>query len=293
MSKKLQDALVAIRRTPYQSMVAILMITVTFFVGYIFSLFVLGTNTILNFFETRPQVIAFFEIEADPAQVETLANTMRDKPYVENVNVVTKDQALELYRQDHREDPLLLELVTADILPASVEVSGNNVDSLANIQSDLDGAPGVEDVVYQEDIVANIKQWTNAVRAIGLVAISVLGVVSFLTIVTIMGMKISARRHAISVMNVIGATRWYISGSFIIEGVLYGLVGSLLAWGLMYALLVYATPWLRNFMGSIIALPLPWQVLAWQLGGGTLVALFLGASASMFATGRMMHRSNQ
>ena len=57
--KKIQDALVAIRRSPYQSVMALLVITVTFFVGYIFSLFVLGTDTILNFFETRPQVIAF------------------------------------------------------------------------------------------------------------------------------------------------------------------------------------------------------------------------------------------
>ena len=63
--KKLLDALVAIRRTPYQSLVAILMVTVTFFVGYIFSLFVVGTDTILKFFETRPQGIAFFYIYSE------------------------------------------------------------------------------------------------------------------------------------------------------------------------------------------------------------------------------------
>ncbi|KKU84176.1 MAG: Cell division protein FtsX [Candidatus Pacebacteria bacterium GW2011_GWB1_47_8] len=288
--KKLLDALVAIRRTPYQSLVAILMVTVTFFVGYIFSLFVLGTNTILKFFETRPQVIAFFEIDTETQEVEALASAMREKSYVESVNVVTKEQALELYRQDHREDPLLLELVTADILPASVEVSGDTVDSLERIQTDLEGVQGVEDVVYQEDIVANIKQWTNAVRGIGAVAITILGLVSFLTIVTIMGMKISSRRHAISVMNVIGATRWYISGAFIIEGILYGLVGSLLGWSIMYALFLYATPWLENFMGSIIAFPLAWQVLLWQIGLGTLVAVLLGAGASLVATQRMMRK---
>ena len=288
--KKLLDALVAIRRTPYQSLVAILMVTVTFFVGYIFSLFVVGTDTILKFFETRPQVIAFFDIDAETREVEALANTMKERDYVESVNVVTKEQALELYRQDHREDPLLLELVTADILPASVEVSGNTVDSLVRIQTDLEGAPGVEDVVYQEDIVANIKQWTNAVRGIGAVAMAILGLVSFLTIVTIMGMKISSRRHAISVMNVIGATHWYISGAFLIEGILYGLCGSFLGWSITYALLLYATPWLEDFMGSIITFPLPWQVLAWQFGIGTLVAILLGAGASLVATQRMMRK---
>lgn len=287
---KFQDALVAIRRTPYQSLVAMLMLTVTFFVGYVFSLFVLGTDTILRFFETRPQVIAFFEVNANPSQVESLAETMRQKSYVESVNVVSKEQALEIYRQDHREDPLLLELVTAEILPASVEVSGNTVDSLESIQNDLEGAPGVEDVVYQEDIVANIKQWTTAVRVAGIVATVVLGLVSFLTIMSLIGMKVAARRHAISIMNVIGATRWYVSGPFVLEGVVYGVVGSLIGWGAMYVLLLYATPGLQSFLGNIVTLPLPWEVLAVQGGVGTLAALLLGVSASMFATSRMLRK---
>jgi cell division transport system permease protein len=289
--KKIQDALVAIRRTPYQSLVAVTMVTVTFFVGYIFSLFAIGTNQILEFFETRPQVIAFFEIKAETSQVESLASSMQSKSYVESVNIVSKQEALELYRQDHREDPLLLELVTAEILPASVEVSGNNVDSLDQIRSDLEAASGVEDVVYQEDIVANIRQWTNVIRTTGLIATSILGVVSFLAIVTLIGMKISSRRHAIRVMNIIGATHWYVSGPFVIEGMLYGLVGSILGWSLMYALLLYATPGLQEFMGQIIQLPLDWQLLAWQFGLGTLVAITLGIGASMMAAGRMMKRT--
>jgi cell division transport system permease protein len=288
---KLQDALVAIRRSPYQSTVAVLMVTVTFFVAYMFSLFALGTNAVLQFFETRPQVIAFFDIDAQPSQVETLANTMSQRPYVESVNIISKEEALEIYRRDHQEDPLLLELVTADILPASVEVSGRTADSLTQIQADLDGATGVEDVVYQEDIVKNIRQWTNAVRAVGLTATSILGLVSFLAIVTLVGMKISARRMAIGVMSSIGATNWYISGPFVLEGIIYGLVGSLVGWMAMYALLLYATPWLQDFMSGVMTLPLPWYIFVWQLSLGTVAAVILGAGASLFAARRMLKRS--
>lgn len=289
--KKLQDALVAIRRTPYQSAVAILMVTITFFVGYVFSLFALGTSAVLQFFETRPQVIAFFEIDAETEQVESLAETMRQRPYVQDVNVVSKEEALELYRRDHSEDPLLLELVTADILPASVEVSGDTVDSLGQIRTDLEAAPGVEDVVYQEDIVTNIRQWTNAVRVIGLVAIAVLGTISFLAIVTLIGMKIAARRHAITVMTSIGATSWYVVGPFVMEGVLYGLAGSIIGWSVMYGLLLYTTPWLQQFMGQIVSLPLPWTLLAWQFLIGTILAIVLGVSATFMAARRMLGRS--
>ncbi|OGJ39055.1 MAG: hypothetical protein A2182_01865 [Candidatus Pacebacteria bacterium RIFOXYA1_FULL_38_18] len=287
----MQDALVAIRRTPYQSTIAILMVTITFFVAYIFSLFAAGTNAILQFFETRPQVIAFFNIDAESAQIETLANTMRERPYVEKVNVISKQQALEIYQRDHQEDPLLLELVTADILPASVEVSGRTADSLAQIQTDLSGASGVEDVVYQEDIVQNIRQWTNVVRISGFVATGTLGVVSFLSIVTLVGMKVSAKRQTISVMNTIGATNWYISSPFVLEGMLYGLVGSLVGWIAMYVLLLYTTPWIQEFMGEVLTMPLPWQIFVWQLGIGILAAVILGAGASLLAARRMLKRT--
>lgn len=288
--KKLQDALVAIRRSPYQSVLAMMVITVTFFVGYVFSLFVLGTNTILNFFETRPQVIAFFEIQTTTEEVDKAAKTMLEKGYVTDVNIVSKEQALEFYKQDNKDNPLLLELVTADILPASIEVSGRDVDSLTLIKEDLGDLKGVDDVVYQEDIVENIQQWTSGVRSIGLIVTSVLGLVSFLVIVTLMSMKISAKRHAISVMKVIGATNWYISGPFVLEGMLYGVMGSLLGWGTMYAVLLYATPWLQEFLGIIVTFPLPLGFFAYQLGIGTLISIILGSGASLMAARRMMKR---
>lgn len=287
---KLQDALVAIRRSPYQSVLALLVITVTFFVGYVFSLFVLGTDTVLNFFETRPQVIAFFEIETANNEVDQAAETMRSKSYVTEVNIVSKEQALEFYKQDHKDNPLLLELVTADILPASIEVSGKDVTSLSLIQEDLTELKGVDDVVYQKDIIENIQQWTTAVRSGGLIVTSILGLVSFLVIVTLMSMKISAKRNAISVMKIIGATNWYISGPFVMEGALYGVMGSLLGWGIMYGILLYATPWLQSFLGVIVSFPLPVTFFAYQLGIGTLVAVMLGAGASLMTARRMMKR---
>jgi cell division transport system permease protein len=288
--KKLQDALVAIRRSPYQSVLAMTVITVTFFVGYIFSLFVLGTDTILKFFETRPQVIAFFEIQTTTEEVEKAAKTMLEKGYVTDVNVVSKEQALEFYKQDNKDNPLLLELVTADILPASIEVSGRDVNSLNLIKEDLADLKGVDDVVYQEDIVENIQQWTSGVRSVGLVVTSVLSLVSFLVIVTLMSMKISAKRHAISVMKVIGATNWYISGPFVLEGILYGVMGSLLGWGAMYGVLLYATPWLQEFLGIIVNFPLPVGFFAYQLGIGTMISIVLGSGASLMAARRMLKR---
>jgi cell division transport system permease protein len=58
----LTTALIGMRRSPYQSLAAILLVTLTFFVGYSFSLFSLGSELVLRYFETQPQVIGFFQL---------------------------------------------------------------------------------------------------------------------------------------------------------------------------------------------------------------------------------------
>lgn len=283
-------ALTNIRRSPYQSLVAILMVAITFFVGYAFSLFVIGTEQILQYFETRPQIIAFFDLDATQEEISQAEAEMTTKPYVEEVEIVTKDEALAIYQETNQEDPLLLELVTADILPASIEVSGNTVESLILIQQDLGELTGIDEVVYQEEVIDQLTTWTSSVRMIGLAGVSVLAFTSLLTIVIITGMKSATKRAAINIMRMIGASKWYIQSPFIYEGLVYGFMGSVLGWAGMYVTLLYVTPWLKDFLGAIPLLPIPIELLLAQLTIGTLVGMIFGSLASSLAVRRVMRR---
>lgn len=283
-------ALTAMRRSPYQTLAAIIMMTLTCFVAYTFSLVTVGTEKVLQYFETRPQIIAFFELDATASQINALSQSMQQKPYVEAVSVVSKDQALELYRQENKDDPLLLELVSADILPASIEVSGRSADTLTQIKDDLSRADGVEEVVFQQDVLDTLTRWTQSLRFVGIGSIALLGVTSFMLIMVIIGMKLTSKKNAIHIMRIIGASKWYIQAPFMFEGILYGLIGSLLGWGTMYAGLLYLTPWIKDFLGTITLLPVPPEFLAIQLGVGTLVAMLVGAFASLTAARRMIRK---
>src|SRR5260221_503681 len=289
--RHLSVALTAIRRSPYQAFSAILILSITFFVGYTFSLAILGTNQILHYFETRPKVTVFFKLDAPQDAIDTLAKTMRDKPYVNKVNVVSKEQALQIYREDNKKDPLLLELVTADILPASVEVSGKDASSLPQIKDDLDNSPGVEEVVYQKDVIDSLNKWTQSLRYIGIASVGILSVTSFMFVMIIGGMKVAMQRKAIRIMRILGASPWYVKAPFVYEGMIYGLMGSLIGWSGMYIGLLYITPWLKDFLGSVSLLPVSMELLLLQLGVGTLVGLLLGAFASSVSVQRMMRRS--
>lgn len=284
----LSTALTNIRRSPIQSLTAVVIVTVTMFVAFTFSLLVLGTQEILQYFETRPQVIGFFELETPLSEIQVLKSEMEKKVYVNQTKLITQEEALATYREANQDDPLLLELVTADILPASLEVSADRIEDLAKIRNDLESEPNIEEVVFQQDIIEQLTNWTRSVRSIGLAAVAVLAITSFLIMTALISMKVAQRKQAIRIMKLIGANNWFVKAPFFFEGALYGLTGSLIGWTGMYASLLYMTPWLKDFLGNITLFPIPAEVFALQLGAGTVIAVILGSFAGTTAAQRIL-----
>ncbi|MBD3250492.1 MAG: FtsX-like permease family protein [Candidatus Pacebacteria bacterium] len=288
--KSIKTALINLRRMPYKSMMAVLMISLTFFVGYSFSMFVIGSQQILEFFESQPQVIAFFQIQAEEDQIQQVVSRFEHRSDIDQLTVVSKQEALAYYRQDKKDNPLLLELVTADILPASIEVSTKTPDQLTAVKQELEDFDQIDDVVLQQEIVDKMISWTNSLRLVGLTTTGILALLSLLVIITIVSLKISHKKKSINIFRLIGAGSGFIITPFIWEGFIYGLLGSAIGWSLMYVGYLYLSPWLNEFVGQIISFPLPWQFLALQLGVGTVLGLFLGGTASAIAANRLLKK---
>jgi cell division transport system permease protein len=283
-------ALVNMRRSPYQSMAAILLLTVTFFVGYIFSLFAVGSEKILQYFETRPQVIAFFNLDTDAQTINEVATQLDNESYITDIKLVSKEEALNMYQEENKDDPLLLELVTSQILPASIEVSASSLDDLKKVKDILEQNDAVDEVVLQEDILESLARWTTNLRLVGIAIIIILATTSLLLMVIVIGMKVVTRRPAINIMRIIGATKWFIRSPFVFEGLLYGLLSSILGWSGALATLFYLTPDIKNFLGPIPLFPIDPAFFAVQLSVGTLVGMILGAMAGSLAVGRVMRK---
>lgn len=276
------------RRSPYQALSAVLVMTLTFFVASVLALMVLGSTRIINFFESKPQITAFFKEEAKNQDIAILENKLRDTGKVASIRFVSKDDALKIYQQQNKDDPLLLDLVTANILPSSLEVSAINVSDLSALAEVLKGDPIVDSVVFQKDIVDTLISWTNAVRIIGLAFVAVLSLVSIFTMIMVMGMKIAQRREEIEIMRLVGASFWYIRWPFIFEGALYGLIGALIAFCISYGVLIYATPFLKSFLSGIPLLPVSPIFMLSLLSVEFVIAILLGAFGSFLAVLRYL-----
>ncbi|MBM3205502.1 FtsX-like permease family protein [Candidatus Shapirobacteria bacterium] len=276
------------RRTPYQALAAILIMFLTFLISMVFVLTAGGFQIVLRYFETRPQVTAFLKDEATSSQVDAIKAKLAQTGKVKEVRYVSKEEALSIYREQNKNDPLLLEMVTANILPASLEVSTEGLTHLNEVAQILRDEQAVEEVIFQEDVVKTLDQWTKNIRRIGLGLMGFFGLVSILIILVIIGMKITLRKDEIEILQLLGASRWYIRVPFVLEGLFYGAVGAFLAWGIIYLLLLYLTSFILSFFQGISLLPVSPIFMLILLGTELIAGIVIGSLGSLLAVKRYL-----
>lgn len=285
----LKFALQHIRRSPYQALAAISVMSLTFFVAALVFLLGLGSSIVLRYFESRPQITAFLKDDRKQTDIEQLKSKLQSTGKVSSIRSISKEEALQIYKEQNKKDPILLEMVTADILPASLEVSAVDAKDLSMLDEILKKEPGVEDVVYQKDVVESLISWTNAIRTIGLVLFFFLASVSLLIILTVTGIRIALRKEEIEILRLVGASTWYIRSPFLLEGMIYGLIGGLIAWLTSFILLLYATPFLSSLLSGLpVTLPPSILFMLAFLIGITFSGGLLGIVGSYFAVKRYL-----
>ena len=277
-----------IRRSPYQAFTAVFIILQTFFVVSIFSFAVWGSAKIINYFESLPQVDVFFRNEAKQEEINQLKKQLEASGKTASIRFVSKQEALKIYKEQNKDDPLLLELVTADILPSSFHISTVSINDLSTIADSLKKSLIVERVVFPKQVVSKLIEWTEVLRKVGIALVGVLAVDAVLIMTVIVGFKISRKKEDIEIMRLIGATNWYIRWPFILEGILYGTIGAILGWGLALGALWYATPFLSTFLHEIPLFPIPSTFLLLVLGVEILLAIVLGGISSFMAVIRYL-----
>jgi cell division transport system permease protein len=279
-----------IRRSPFQSLAAFLVMWLNFLLVTLLAVLIIGFGSLLNYFQARPEVTAYLKDEALKSQVEQLQTNLQQMEGIKEVRFVSKQEALELYREQNKDNPLLLEMVSADILPASLEISAEGPKYLNAAAETLKSREQViEEVVYQKDVVENLSFWTRVIRNGGLGAVGFLTFVSLAVIMVIIGMKLATHRQEIKALRSLGATGFYIQAPYLLEGLFYGFWGSIIGSGIIFGALYYWQDMISSFFSPIMVIPTLEQmglILGLEMAGG----LFLGLVAASLATSRYLKK---
>lgn len=286
--RQVKQSMKLIRRSPYQALAATLAMSLTFFISSLFIIMIVGGQIILNYVEQRPQVIAFFKDDATQVQIDEVIGKVQATGKAKNIKFVSKEEALAIYRERNKDEPLLLESVTADFLPASIDISVNRAQDINGVTSLVKEESQVERVITPENLVEQLVKWTKTIRTGGIIFVSTLLAVSFLIIIMVIGMRIALRREEIGIMNLVGATKWYIAKPFFLEGALYGIVGSSVAVLLIYALLLFYSPNIQDFLGPIQVFPIEPLFFIYLWLGEMLAAASIGIIGAALALYRYL-----
>jgi len=300
----MNTALKNIRRSPYQAFAAIFVVSITLFIVGIFSLVTIASQSILLNFETKPQIIAYLKDGHTTDQVASLISNVTVNSGVKKAVYVSKQEALELYKKSVGNDPVLLGtvtdwgIVTADILPASIEITATSPDAFKSIASILEKSDivsatpqGKKEIDFPEDVISELTKWTNAVRMAGLVLVIALSVACVLTIMIIISMKITSRRMEISTMKLLGAKNFFIIKPYLQESMIYGFIGALFGWVMCLIALLYSTPFLAPRLNGVIVFPIKYEIYLILLGILLSIGLLISFFSSLFATARFVKRS--
>lgn len=201
------------------------------------------------------------------------------EPYIEQYYFENKDQAYEKFVQQFA-DSQAVQYITADQLNEAYWV--NLVDPT---QSDLivesfSGLDGVEEIKDQRSYLDGIFGFLNAgsLLAGGVAAVMLLS--ATLLIATTIRLSAHSRRREISIMRLVGASRFSIQLPFVLEGLFAAVVGGLLASGVTVAITHYfVTGYLAkqlaftSFFGITEAL----MITPYLIGIGGLLAILSSA----------------
>ena len=299
----INTALKNIRRSPYQALAAVSMTGLTVFVVSLFALVSLASQLILTSFETKPQVIAYLSDDHKTEQVNSLISDLTTTGLVKQATYVSKDEALKIYKESVGNDPLLLGtvtdlgIITADVLPASVEITAKSPDNFPTLVSILERSKivsstpnGQKEIDFPQDVISELTAWTRAIRTAGLILASILSFNSVITIMIIISMKIASRRYEIGTMKLLGAKGAFIIKPYLIESILYGAVGGVIGWLASYIALLYSTPFLAARLVGIIPLPVDPLVMLALLAVLVVSFSLLGLFSGLLAAVRFLKR---
>jgi len=251
----LNEALTSLWRSRLVNAVSIGTIAVSLFVLGAFLTVASALSGLVARWTETVQVIVYLDDNVEPRVLESLENRLREDPAVASLELVTREQALARFRGMFRDLSSLPEDLGENPFPASLEVTLRpSLEAPADVKrmaQAFTGVPGVREIQYDLLWIERLSTGVRLVRVVGAFLGGILVLAAVFTISNVIRLTIYAREDELDIMRLVGATRAYVKGPFVTEGVIQGGLGGLLASLLLWS----ALAWLSRNLATSDLLP--------------------------------------
>ena len=234
----------------------------------------------------RVRISAFLNDDAKTGDVELLQRKLESEPMVKSTEFISKERAAEIVREKFEED-ISDFLGEYNPLPASVEIYLQadmvNADTIRVFREKLETYPEVNFTKVDEQLVSSV---TTGFRTAGYVMAGLcilFVVISVLIIDKTIRLSMYSNRFIIRSMQLVGATRRFITGPYVKRSVVNGILAAVLA----LAVLGAAVWFIHHKYGY-------WDMQDKMLTGGfgilALILTGIGILITWWSTRRAVHK---
>jgi cell division transport system permease protein len=253
--------LIGFIRNGFVSLSAVLIMTITLLVAAALIISSAALQSVLQQLTQKVDVTVYFTTSATDDQTQQLTNSLKALPEVASVTYVSGDQALAAFQARHANDQLTMQALQElgdNPLGASLEIRAKDPSQYETIAKFLDSqqntpaGTAIDKVNFFQNKAAidKLTEIISTTREIGLAVAVIFGLSSLLIAFNTIRLAIYTARDEIGVMNLVGASNWYVRGPFMIAGVLYGVISGVVVLLILYPIAVWLGPGSEQFLGT-------------------------------------------
>lgn len=270
----------ALKRSKPNYIYSIVGVAIVLFIMGIMGWLFLNLQSIGDSFKEDIRISVYVRT-ADKNTVGAIEKFIASQPYAKNVEYINKEKAKAIWNKENNED--WAKILEANPLPESIDFFAKadyvNTDSLTKITAAIESAfsKDVADIQYPKSLVTNLNERATKIGVIFLVMSIILCIIVIISIDNTIRLAMYSNRFLIKTMQMVGATRNFISKPLLIRALLNGLISAFIAIFLLFGLIEWATTqfpqigMLQGISNSLI------------LFGGLIL---LGVGISVFSTYR-------
>lgn len=225
-----------IHRNRMFSLASVGTIAACLFIFGLFFLIVSNFGSMMRSAEAGVGITVFFDEELTEEKKKEIGNKILARTEVKDAVYISADEAWEKYKQTSLKPELIETFGDDNPLEGSdsYTVYVKKIEKQAELVSYIETLEGVRKVNSNGNTASGFSAINSLVGIVSITIITLLLAVAIFLISTTIAMGISVRKEEIFIMRMVGATDFFISAPFIIEGVVIGIIGAVLPLGLLY-----------------------------------------------------------
>ncbi len=250
-------------RNGWVSLATILVMSVTLFtIGSILFARVILIST-LDELQNKIDISVYFKTDAPEGDIFSLKESLLKLNEVEKVEYISREQALKDFKERHKDNALItqsLEELDGNPLDAALNIKAKKTTQYAAIARFLEDKlklGGVDSIIdkinYRQNklVIERLTNILDSAKKIGFAVSTILIIISILVVFNTIRLAIYTAREEINVMRLVGASNKFISGPFVVEGLMYGIIAGIATIILFYPLTMWLGPMTEKFFSGI------------------------------------------